>query len=372
MRRNVGLLGLLLICVFILAGACGRTSLHRLLDADQKVVRCGNGVVENEEACDDGNLRNFDACTTSCQFARCGDGIVHQMVEACDDGNSVNADGCRNNCSLPSCGDGIVDPNEVCDDGNTNNNDDCPNRCLPAICGDGFTRTGIESCDQGPRNAERPAFELVQNGIRRPVHPRVDNQDPEILYDYQSASSHIGDEKIESSFAFIYRKRPRGDLSLFFYHGADFDGGESEQPEASVMMSIKHLPKGVFVAVADDHKPEFRMIDEHTAEGDWRFRKNTDGGVLSGFGLIDSWALEIEADFIEGINAWSFWDSDKSEHSLELFQPAWLVAYGKSDSCRPDCTQPVCGDGILDGGEICDDANRLNGDGCSADCSRLE
>jgi len=33
------------------------------------------------------------------------------------------------------------------------------------------------------------------------------------------------------------------------------------------------------------------------------------------------------------------------------------------------CRAPVCGDGIIDEGEVCDDGNNENGDGCSAVCS---
>ena len=39
--------------------------------------------------------------------------------------------------------------------------------------------------------------------------------------------------------------------------------------------------------------------------------------------------------------------------------------------CRSDCTVPTCGDGILDGGEACDDGNTVGGDRCSADCSTV-
>ena len=33
---------------------------------------------------------------------------------------------------------------------------------------------------------------------------------------------------------------------------------------------------------------------------------------------------------------------------------------------------PLCGNGILDSGEVCDDGNTTSGDGCSADCSTVE
>ena len=38
------------------------------------------------------------------------------------------------------------------------------------------------------------------------------------------------------------------------------------------------------------------------------------------------------------------------------------------DGCRADCSIEICGDGILDLGEACDDGNTTSGDGCSADC----
>ncbi len=39
------------------------------------------------------------------------------------------------------------------------------------------------------------------------------------------------------------------------------------------------------------------------------------------------------------------------------------------DSCAPAA---VCGDRVRGAGELCDDGNRLDGDGCSADCARVE
>ena len=42
------------------------------------------------------------------------------------------------------------------------------------------------------------------------------------------------------------------------------------------------------------------------------------------------------------------------------------------DGCEPDCTIiPVCGNAVLEPGEDCDDGNDINADGCEADCSFL-
>src|SRR5262249_21342749 len=136
----------------------------------QKVPVCGNGLVEQGEECDDANTDDTDACV-HCKFARCGDGIVEKGIEACDDGNTVDTDGCRNNCSLPSCGDGVVSMGEECDDGNKDDTDDCTSRCLTAKCGDGFVHAGVEQCDEGPKNDDRPAILLTQAPIKKGVRP---------------------------------------------------------------------------------------------------------------------------------------------------------------------------------------------------------
>lgn len=46
----------------------------------------------------------------------------------------------------PACGDGRVDPDELCDDGNQANDDDCTSACAPPRCGDGFVQPH-EECD---------------------------------------------------------------------------------------------------------------------------------------------------------------------------------------------------------------------------------
>lgn len=89
---------------------------------------CGNGEVEEGEACDDGNTIATDACI-DCVLAICGDGVVRIGYEQCDDGNQNSLDSCRNNCTLPYCGDSIVDSNEVCDDGGTEDWDGCSGDC---------------------------------------------------------------------------------------------------------------------------------------------------------------------------------------------------------------------------------------------------
>ena len=117
---------------------------------DCKRAVCGDGRIQiGVEGCDDANQNNGDACVAGCTPARCGDGHIQNGVEACDDGNAVNDDGCTNACSLPRCGDGIVQADEACDDGNVFNGDACRNDCEPNVCGDGYRNSATEACDDG-------------------------------------------------------------------------------------------------------------------------------------------------------------------------------------------------------------------------------
>lgn len=40
-----------------------------------------------------------------------------------------------------------------------------------------------------------------------------------------------------------------------------------------------------------------------------------------------------------------------------------------SGSCDHDCDAPACGNGVVEGLELCDDGNTTNGDGCSSTCT---
>ncbi len=154
----------------------------------EQVARCGDGILQEGERCDDGNEDPFDACLVTCEFARCGDGFQRtdlaqdtEGFEQCDDGNFNDRDGCTNTCELARCGDGLrradvtagsqsqccgrgsdICPQgetcigglcwaanyEHCDDGNQDDDDGCTRDCLAPRCGDRFVQTG-EVCDDG-------------------------------------------------------------------------------------------------------------------------------------------------------------------------------------------------------------------------------
>jgi cysteine-rich repeat protein len=113
---------------------------------------CGDGIVQAQEVCDDGNLNDFDGCSSSCKSTEeCGNNIVDMASgEICDDGNTTNGDKCSADCrSGEGCGNNILDVGEQCDDGNRVDGDNCTNQCALARCGDGIKRELLEECDTG-------------------------------------------------------------------------------------------------------------------------------------------------------------------------------------------------------------------------------
>ena len=54
---------------------------------------CGNGVLEADEACDDGNSSDLDACLSTCALASCRDGVRSQDETDVDCGGSCPACG---------------------------------------------------------------------------------------------------------------------------------------------------------------------------------------------------------------------------------------------------------------------------------------
>lgn len=132
---------------------------------------CGDGLVEGDETCDDGDLTSGDGCNAACRIEAgfncagepsgcvsiCSDGLIVGS-ETCDDGDLDNGDGCNGICGIetgwactgapsacaPVCGDRRIIGSETCDDGNHAGMDGCSALCaiepgyvcsgLPSVC----------------------------------------------------------------------------------------------------------------------------------------------------------------------------------------------------------------------------------------------
>jgi len=145
-----------------------------------KIDQCGDGALQVDEICDDGNKENGDGCSANCLLEEgtvvvCGDGIL-TSGEECDDDNEADGDGCSSSCLIEQyCGNGIVSHAEECDDGNNAAGDGCSPICeiegtqqhnaapgststieATPYCGDG-TLDSAEQCDNGIENSDTAA-----------------------------------------------------------------------------------------------------------------------------------------------------------------------------------------------------------------------
>jgi len=82
---------------------------------------CGDGIVWNEDECDDGNTVDFDGCSSKCEIEpgfTCASPWTENL------GDKYGTSRCFN------CGNGIIDPAETCDDSNTVDGDGCSATCM--------------------------------------------------------------------------------------------------------------------------------------------------------------------------------------------------------------------------------------------------
>ena len=152
---------------------------------------CGDGTLDAEEECDDGNIET-EVCEyglTSCTICAadctnqagatrfCGDGIL-DTEEECDDGN-LDVEQCaygEQSCiicdaackeaagQIRICGDTVEDTEEDCDEGHETAT--CDGDCTDVECGDGRLNTEAE------KSATTVIWSMTM-GAMIIVHPRV-------------------------------------------------------------------------------------------------------------------------------------------------------------------------------------------------------
>ena len=145
---------------------------------DCTAARCGDGVVDAGETCDEATACCSATCTaavaagTPCDDGQtctagdqcdaagrcvpttqsCGNSILEPSCgEECDNGiqNSDTVPGaCRTDCTLPRCGDGVIDPNEQCD-GGACCTAACQTQPTGTLCTDGLLCTVNDTCVNG-------------------------------------------------------------------------------------------------------------------------------------------------------------------------------------------------------------------------------
>ncbi|QSQ13154.1 DUF4215 domain-containing protein [Myxococcus landrumensis] len=317
---------------------------------------CGNGQLNPGELCDDGNTNMGDGCSVACTLElgascptpgqacvnTCGNGVVNPG-EQCDDGNLNPNDGCATECRVEpgyacsrptnapsvcvlSCGNNVQDPNETCDDGNTTSGDGCSSGCgvetgysctvAPSVCtttcGDGFV-AGTEACDDGNTVANDGcnATCAVESGYvcTRPTNGA------------STCTQSCGNGALNA--------------------GETCDDGNTTAGDGC---------SGV-CATEPGYSCSGAPSACNTTCGD---------GVVAGAEVCDDGNLQSG----DTCSPRCLWENGQACNASGVCESGTCNPH--SDLC---VTANICGNGMLDGSEQCDDANTTSGDGCTATCT---
>lgn len=336
-------------------GACNETCTGRTF--------CGDAVVQSpDEECDNGrNLDTYDTgtpdgCGPGCVVPteRCGDGVIQAGWEECDNGDGVNSNtaygptACTLACEYgPFCGDGTVQETfEACDLGLQNGGhglDSCGYDCQPGpYCGDGI-RNGDEECDGGDFCSDDCLIEgYCGDGLFSPSD---------------------GEECDWGLFASEAYGACTAACELGPYCG---DGVRSQPEEECDLGEVENT--GAYDGCSPDCTLGPRCGDGQVQSSAGELCDNGFNDDTYRTGAADECGAGCQppAAFCgDGVLDPSYEECDSGEDNSE-------AAYGAT-GCTPICTLGgFCGDGVVNGPEVCD-RGILNGqeygpDACSYDC----
>ncbi|MGB1592455.1 MAG: DUF4215 domain-containing protein, partial [Promethearchaeia archaeon] len=380
---------------------------------------CGDGIRLQGEDCDDSNTFNDDGCSHRCQIEDgweqvetvlrpiCGDGKL-KGNEQCDDGNTEPGDGCSATCTIEDnwdcgggacksiCGDGIrISGPEQCDDGNLDANDGCDPSCavedffscVKSLGGEADICTEI--CGDGER--------VQSNSSRvRPGFNRVNECDDGNILDGDGCSAeceieaHLGWECLDDMAADGDSQSPRSVCSAKC--GDGMRTNEEECDDGNMLSrdgcSSTCTVETGYVCSLGSAGAEAQMLQQganesclaalHSngtccfADGNVSYAKScspiTQAGdvgayCLSSDALCASVECEPTAGKSEEICYLAFMGMSSLDVAMDRMHNVTYVERGAADTCTSSC-----GDGHRALQEECDDANLLDGDGCSASC----
>lgn len=292
--------------------------------------RCGNGILEGAEECDDNNRDADDGCSPTCTL-ECGDGMV-SGDELCDTAIAAGDPGaCPTEC----------DDSDPCTTDATSGTEcavECVNAPITApVDGDGCCPTGETSmtdddCATMCGNMLLEMGELCEDGTAMPCPTMCDDGNT-CTTDTLSGSAATCDA--ECAFVDITMCSTTSD-------GCCPTGCDSTT-DADCSASCGNM---IF-------EPPAELCEDGTS---MPCPTSCDDGMA------------CTADTLTGT---------PSMCNVQCSNTPITMCLMTSDGCCPgtcnatndaDCT-PMCGNGVMEMGEQCDDGNTMSGDGCSATCT---
>lgn len=344
------------------------------LRVECELSECGDSTVAGVEGCDDGNTSDGDGCSSLCAVEEgyfcedgtdcrlsCGDGDINGD-DACDDGGTADGDGCSASCSIEagyvcdnsgdvsvcalSCGNGTRDGDDECDDGGTADGDGCSASCeLEAgfYCfGNSPTRCAVEfGRDEGILENTDDAWtrpnESCEASTTGTVFDTFPYTNTTSLTQYVSVIAEFDFD----GYLFVFDAAPNGadPLNACRVGDDDFDGTNGARIRAVAVPAGETIH--VVISSYDDD-----------GRGEYSFSMY-DAGFVCGDGIVSTFYGE-NCD-----------DDNRTEGdgcSSACRTESGYVCGGEPSVCRPI----VCGDGVIEGDEVCDDGNAMTGDGCTS------
>jgi cysteine-rich repeat protein len=280
----------------------------------------------NQNALGTWNLRVIDDTTgiagtyNSWALALCLDTLTFCGNNSVDPGEECDTGGVSATCNaacqlLDGCGDGNLDVGEFCDDNNIASGDGCSSVCQPDItCGIGETAVVLTNTT--------------------PVATVDDNNtgDGSVLKTVTVATSGVI-RKVFTTINITHAQNPHLDIYLQPPHGAQRTLAEDRAGAdftstlfsdfATLGINAGTAPfSGSFTPVE-----ALSGLNNQSAQGTWGLRVTDDTTTVSG--TVSNWSLAL---------------------------------------CVDTAVSSVCGNGIVEPTEVCDDANSVSGDGCSSTC----
>ncbi len=378
---------------------------------------CGNGVVEPWERCDDGNITNGDGCDSACLLetgwycvqdttpadgvcdtsgtgsvmAMCGDAIVIGAAgEICDDGNTNTGDGCDDNCALEEgwgCALDLFPADGICDTGGRFS-------VVPIICGDSRI-IGPEECDDGNNDAGDGCDENCE--LETGWECRKDDNPADGICDRGGAGSVVpicGDSVIVGSEICDDGNNDSGDgcdatcATVETGYVCTVDAGSDGTCDTGGAGSVMTVCGDSIIAgaeICDDGNATAGdgcsatctvetgyACTQDTTPADGTCDTTGVGSVVNicGDAIIVGPEICDDGNNDSGDGCSETCDLEPGYECMQDTDPA----DGVCDTAGPGSVvlSPVCGNGIVEAGEVCDDGDETGGDGCSSTCQLEE